>query len=127
VEGPAGSGAFDALAARLIEALRAPVELDDGRQLFSVTASVGLAIGSYATPDELLRDADLALYAAKAEGKDRYVLYDAGLDRSAEDRADLELELGVAVQEQQFFLAYQPIFDLSAQRVIGVEALIRWR
>jgi diguanylate cyclase (GGDEF)-like protein len=126
VEAARGSDALDKLAGRLIEALRAPVELDDGRQLFSVTASVGLAMGTYRSSDELLRDADLALYAAKAEGKDRYVLYDSRLDRSAETRAELELELGSALQGRQFFLAYQPIFDLAAQRVIGVEALVRW-
>jgi diguanylate cyclase (GGDEF)-like protein len=127
VEAPRGSDAHDTLAERLIEVLRTPVESDDGRQLLSVTASVGLAIGSYTSPDQLLRDADLALYAAKAEGKDRYVLYDTSLDRSAEDRAELELDLGAAVLEQQFFLDYQPIFDLATRRVMAVEALLRWR
>ena len=68
----------DALADRLTETLREPVELGDAGKLFSVTASIGVASGSYATPDDLLRDADLALYAAKAAGKDRYALFDAG-------------------------------------------------
>jgi EAL domain-containing protein (putative c-di-GMP-specific phosphodiesterase class I) len=107
--------------------VRAPVELDDGRQIFSVTASMGLALGQYSSPDELLRDADLALYAAKAEGKDRYVLFDAGLYADAEGRVELELDLAGALREEQLFMLYQPIFDLRGRRVIGVEALLRWR
>jgi diguanylate cyclase (GGDEF)-like protein len=67
------------LAGRLTEVLRAPVELDDSGKLFSVSASIGVASGHYAAPDALLRDADLALYAAKAAGKDRYELFDASM------------------------------------------------
>jgi diguanylate cyclase (GGDEF)-like protein len=127
VEAPVQGAPLDVLADRLVEILRQPVELEDGRKIFSVTVSVGLAVGQYSTPDELLRDADLALYAAKAEGKDRYVLFDASLNEDAEGRVELELDLSSAVQEEQFFLLYQPIFDLPSQRVIGVEALVRWR
>jgi diguanylate cyclase (GGDEF)-like protein len=68
------------LADRLTEVLREPVELHDGRKLLSVSASIGVASGRYAKPDALLRDADLALYAAKAAGKDQYALYDASMD-----------------------------------------------
>ncbi len=117
----------DVLADRLTEALRAPVELGDAGKSFSITASIGVAIGHYSTPDELLRDADLALYAAKAAGKDRYALYDAGLYADAEGRLDLESDLSAAVEEDQLFLVYQPIFDLTSQRVVSVEALVRWR
>jgi EAL domain-containing protein (putative c-di-GMP-specific phosphodiesterase class I) len=92
-----------------------------------VTASIGLALGQYSSPDELLRDADLALYAAKGEGKDRYVLFDAGLYADAEGRVELELDLSSALREEQLFVLYQPIFDLRGRRVIGVEALLRWR
>ena len=117
----------DVLADRLTEALREPVELGDAGKSFSITASIGVAIGNYATPDELLRDADLALYAAKAAGKDRYALYDAGLYGGTEGRLDLEADLSAAVDADQLFLLYQPIFDLASQRVVGVEALVRWR
>jgi diguanylate cyclase (GGDEF)-like protein len=126
VEGPASDAALDLLADRLIDVLRQPVELDDGRKIFSVTASIGLAVGQYSTPDDLLRDADLALYAAKAAGKDRYVLFDSSLNADAEGRLELELDLSSAVQNGEFFLLYQPIFDLPSQTVIGVEALVRW-
>jgi diguanylate cyclase (GGDEF)-like protein len=127
VEAPTGGTSLDQLANRLIDVLRQPVELGDGRKIFAVTASVGIATGRYRNPDDLLRDADLALYAAKAEGRDRYVLFDPKLYEDAEVRLQLEVDLGVALQEEQFFLLYQPIFDLPHQRVVSVEALLRWR
>jgi diguanylate cyclase (GGDEF)-like protein len=127
VETPNPEAALDILAERLIEVMRAPVELEDGRHTVAVTASVGVAVGAYDTPDQLLRDADLALYAAKAEGKDRYVLYDPSLNHEASDRESLEVELSAAVAEQQLFLQYQPIFDIREHRAIGVEALVRWQ
>jgi diguanylate cyclase (GGDEF)-like protein len=127
VEAPASDAALDLLADRLIEVLRQPVELDDGRKIFSVTASIGLAVGQYATPDDLLRDADLALYAAKAAGKDRFVLFDSSMYEHAEGLLELELDLGSALHAEEFFLLYQPIFDLPSQRMIGVEALVRWQ
>ena len=127
VESPARDGSLDELADRLIDVLRQPVELEDTRQTFTVTASIGLALGRYASPDQLLRDADLALYAAKAAGKDRYALFDPSLYEDAEGRMELELELGSALAKQQFFLLYQPIFELPGRRMIGVEALLRWR
>ena len=127
VETTPGELTADALADRLTETLREPVELGDAGKLFSVTASIGVASGSYATPDELLRDADLALYAAKAAGKDRYALFDAGLHADAEGRLALQSDLSAAVDDEQLFLHYQPIFDLASRRVVGVEALVRWR
>jgi len=127
VESATDGPAPEALADRLIETLREPVELGDAGKSFSVTASIGVAVGRYATPDELLRDADLALYAAKAAGKDRHVLFDAGLYGDAEGRLALQADLGAALSERQLFLAYQPIFDLARQRVVGAEALVRWR
>jgi len=117
----------DVLADRLTETLREPVELGNEGKSFSVTASIGVAAGRYTTPDDLLRDADLALYAAKAAGKDRYALFDAGLYGDAEGRLALQADLSSAVAEDQLFLLYQPIYHLPSQRVVGVEALVRWR
>jgi diguanylate cyclase (GGDEF)-like protein len=127
VEATPDQVAPDVLADRLTETLREPVELGDAGKFFSVTASIGVASGQYATPDDLLRDADLALYAAKAAGKDRYALFDAGLYADAEGRLALQADLSAAVEENQLFLLYQPIFDLASQRMVGVEALVRWR
>ncbi|HEX7610639.1 MAG TPA: EAL domain-containing protein, partial [Solirubrobacteraceae bacterium] len=127
VEAPASDAALDLLADRLIDVLRQPVELDDGRKIFSVTASIGLAVGQYSSPDDLLRDADLALYAAKAAGKDRFVLFDASMYADAEGRLELELDLSSALQSEELFLLYQPIFDLPRQKLVAVEALVRWQ
>jgi diguanylate cyclase (GGDEF)-like protein len=126
VESTTREGPVD-LPDRIIEVLRHGIDLDGSGRTQSFTASVGIAVGQYATPDALLRDADLALYAAKAAGKDRYALFDASMSTSAEGRLELEGDLGAALREEQLFLHYQPIFDLSRHEVIGVEALVRWR
>ena len=127
VESSSREAPLNALADRLIEVLRRPVELGGGGKSFSFTVSIGIAAGHYATPDALLRDADLALYAAKAAGKDRYMLFDASMTTRADDRLELEGELAAAVRGGQFLLHYQPIFELPSGRVLGVEALVRWR
>jgi diguanylate cyclase (GGDEF)-like protein len=126
VESRAQDATVDLLADRLTDVLREPVELRAGRRAFSVTASIGVAVGQYATPDALLRDADLALYAAKAAGKDRYALFDPSMYAGVEGRLELEADLSAAVQKAQFSLLYQPIFGLPSREVVGVEALIRW-
>ncbi len=127
VESTADEATLDILADRLTEVLREPVELDDGRKIFSVTASIGVAVGQHVSPDALLRDADLALYAAKAAGKDRYALFEASMYAGVEGRRELEADLSTALQEDQFFLLYQPIIDMPSREAVGVEALIRWR
>jgi diguanylate cyclase (GGDEF)-like protein len=123
---------IDGLAGRLTRVLRRPVKIDEGRKTISVTVSIGVAVGQYATADALLRDADLALYVAKATGKDRYALFEPSMgagehDRGVDDRVKLHAELTAAVRGGQFFLLYQPIFDLCTREIVGVEALIRWR
>ncbi|MGO8904752.1 MAG: putative bifunctional diguanylate cyclase/phosphodiesterase [Solirubrobacteraceae bacterium] len=117
---------LELLADRLTEILREPVPLGNGAKTISVTASIGVAVGRYASPDALLRDADLALYTAKAAGKDRHVLYDARM-HEAQGRPGLEADLSAAVHAEQLFLLYQPICSLPSREVVGVEALVRWR
>jgi EAL domain-containing protein (putative c-di-GMP-specific phosphodiesterase class I) len=102
------------------------VKIEEAGKTMSFTASIGVAVGQYSAPDELLRDADLALYAAKAGGKDRYVMFDPTMDPGAEHRLQLEMDLKTAVWDEQFFILYQPIFDLASRTLVGAEALVRW-
>jgi diguanylate cyclase (GGDEF)-like protein len=127
VESAARGVRLDSLAQRMIEALHRPIELDDFGPSFVLTASIGVAFGRYATPDDLLRDARLAMVSAKAAGKDRYTLFNANMRTIIEGQAVLEVELNTALQEQQFFLDYLPIYDLETRKVVCLEALIRWR
>ncbi len=126
VESAARGVRLDSLAQRMIEALHQPIELDDFGPSFVLTASIGVAFGRYATVGDLLRDARLALTSAKAAGRDRYTLFNANMRTIIEGRAVLETELNTALQESQFFLLYQPIYDLGTQRAVGLEAQIRW-
>jgi diguanylate cyclase (GGDEF)-like protein len=126
VESAARGARLDALARRVIEALHKPFELEDFGPNFFMTASIGLAFGRYATPDDLLRDAQLALHAAKAAGKDRYTLFNANMRSVIEGRGVLEVELNAALADRQFSLLYQPIYDLGTGKVSGLEARIRW-
>jgi diguanylate cyclase (GGDEF)-like protein len=127
VESAARGARLDSLARRVIEALHKPFALEDFGPNFFMTASIGLAFGRYATPDDLLRDAQLALYAAKSAGKDRYTLFNANMRSVIEGRGVLEIELNNALQEKQFYLLYQPVYDLTTGKVAALEARIRWQ
>jgi diguanylate cyclase (GGDEF)-like protein len=126
VESAARGARLDNLARRVVEALHKPFELDGFGPSFFLTASIGVAFGRYATPEDLLRDAQLALHAAKSAGKDRYTLFNANMRSVIEGRGDLEAELNAALTDKQFFLLYEPIYDVATGRVAGLEALIRW-
>jgi diguanylate cyclase (GGDEF)-like protein len=116
------------VAARLLEVLREPYDLQAqiGRHV-SVTASIGVALGQRANAEELLADADVALYGAKTAGKNNYVVFESAMQTAVQDRLAFELDLADALDNDQLFLVYQPIFDLSTERATGVEALLRWR
>jgi diguanylate cyclase (GGDEF)-like protein len=126
VESAARGARLDSLARRMVEALHKPFELEGFGPNFFLTASIGVAFGRYTAPEDLLRDAQLALYAAKSAGKDRYTLFNANMRSVIEGRGVLEVELNTALAEKQFFLLYEPIYDLSSGRVAGLEALVRW-
>jgi diguanylate cyclase (GGDEF)-like protein len=115
------------VAERLLDALREPFHLEGQETPLSVTASVGIAAGERRTAGELLRDADIAMYRAKWDGKSRYVVFESAMQDSVQSRMELEMDLRVALANEEFFLAYQPTFDLSDMSPNGIEALIRWR
>jgi diguanylate cyclase (GGDEF)-like protein len=113
------------IAERLLEAIKEPFHAGDST--VTVTASIGIAAGTQAGVEELLRDADIAMYRAKWEGKDRYVTFESGMQDAAQAHMELEMDLRNALANDEFFLAYQPTFDLHEMHPKGMEALIRWR
>ena len=111
-----------------IEAELAKALQFEGREVF-ITASIGIALSSahLGMPEEILRDADLAMYHAKAKGKARHEVFDSSMSASALDRLDLEMDLRSAISRHEFRLHYQPILRLDTGRITEVEALIRWQ
>ena len=125
------SGQFDAdrpraLAQGILDMMRLPIEAD-GHQI-ATAVSIGIAIGPAdgEDADELLKNADLALYLAKEDGRGVFRFFEPALDAAARWRRQVELDLREAIQEGQFVLHYQPVFDLKADRIGGFEALVRW-
>jgi diguanylate cyclase (GGDEF)-like protein len=114
------------IAERLLEALSEPFALASCGARLKVTASVGVAAGQRASGEELLRDADIAMYRAKCNGKDRFVAFESEMQGAVQSRLELEMDLREALQNEEFFLVYQPIFNLNDMSPSGVEALIRW-
>ena len=114
------------LADALIETLDLAFTLD-GREV-RVGASVGVAYSAAeGGADTLLSNADIAMYHAKAAGKNRHVSFQPQMQDILHERLRLEADIGRALAQQEFFLEYQPIVDLGSRSLLGVEALVRWR
>jgi diguanylate cyclase (GGDEF)-like protein len=126
-EGMSLAAGPELIAERLLDALAQPFRLDgpDATRL-AVTASVGIAMGARESAEELLRDADVAMYRAKWDGRNRYVVFESAMQDEVQSRMELEMDLREAMQNEQFFLVYQPTFDLQSMSPTGVEALLRW-
>jgi diguanylate cyclase (GGDEF)-like protein len=114
------------IAERLLDALRDPVLVGEEQTSVMITASIGIATGDRADAGELLRDADIAMYRAKWSGRDRYVLFECGMADAVQSRMALEMDLRVALENEEFFLAFQPTLNLDDMSPTGLEALIRW-
>jgi diguanylate cyclase (GGDEF)-like protein len=114
------------IAERLAEALAEAFTLEDGKVSLNVSASIGIAAGARTTAEELLRDADIAMYRAKWDGKNRYVVFESEMQDAVQSRLELEMDLREALGNGEFYLVYQPIFNLTDMTPTGVEALIRW-
>jgi diguanylate cyclase (GGDEF)-like protein len=114
------------VAERIMAELQRPFFLR-GQDVF-VSVSIGIALSSsgYEHPDDLLRDADLAMYRAKAGGKSRYVVFDHAMHARAVALLQLETDLRLAIERNEFRLLYQPVVWVGSGRIGGVEALVRW-
>jgi diguanylate cyclase (GGDEF)-like protein/PAS domain S-box-containing protein len=119
-------GQANAIAFEIQEALRSAVSVA-GREVFT-SASIGIAFGDtqHTSPDEIMRDADTAMYHAKAHGKARHELFDAAMHKRAQDRLSLENDLRHAVKNHDFEVVYQPIVFLATGMCVGFESLVRW-
>jgi len=122
------SDATDAVrvAQRIQDELSQPFVLDKNSAF--ATASIGIALSSsgYDRPDDILRDADIAMYRAKENGKARYEVFDHGMHARAVSRLQLESDLRQAIERNEFCVYYQPIVSLETGRLAGFEALVRW-
>ena len=114
------------IAFRVQETLSKPFSIG-GREVFT-SASIGIAFGAaeYNTPDEMMHDADTAMYQAKAHGKARHEVFDADMDARARDRLGLENDLRRAVIGNDIEIHYQPIVSLASAMCVGFESLVRW-
>jgi diguanylate cyclase (GGDEF)-like protein len=127
-EGMSLAAGPELIAERLLGALKQPFKLKGAENTrLVVTASVGVAMGDRATAEELLRDADIAMYRAKWDGKNGYVVFESGMQDAVQSRMELEMDLRDAFEKEEFFVVYQPTFNLREMIPTGMEALIRWR
>ena len=119
-------GLLESLARTLIEQVSRPYNIDGHRVV--IGASVGVAIGDpgRCTADSLVRDADLALYAAKDAGRGKHCFYEQAMHTEASDRQVLENDLRQAIDKGELWVAYQPIIEAVSEEVSGFEALVRW-
>ena len=126
LNGLADDAQANAIAFRIQESVSAPFSID-GREVFTST-SIGIAFGPahYTDPDEVMRDADTAMYHAKARGKARHEVFDADMHARVRDRLSLENDLRRAIMNHDFEVHYQPIVSLTSGMCIGFESLIRW-
>ncbi|MGI9245302.1 MAG: putative bifunctional diguanylate cyclase/phosphodiesterase, partial [Steroidobacteraceae bacterium] len=126
LEGLRHEADVERIAAPICEAFNQPLLLD-GREI-EASASIGVACSRPGDDaEQLLRNADIAMYNAKAAGKARYVIFEPQMQEQLHDRLRLEQDIDLARARDEFFVEYQPVVDLTRRELLGVEALVRWR
>jgi diguanylate cyclase (GGDEF)-like protein len=118
---------ISALASRIVDAVAAPYDIDGQHLVIGVSIGISLAPDDGDNPVELLKNADLALYRAKADGRGTYRFFEAGMDARAQARRVLEQDLRLALKRSEFEVHYQPIRDIASEEIVVCEALVRWR
>jgi diguanylate cyclase (GGDEF)-like protein/PAS domain S-box-containing protein len=111
---------------RLHRALASPIQIGSHEVFCSASIGIALSHPRYEAPEEMLRDADTAMYRAKASGPGRHVVFDPLMHRRALERLELESDLRRAFDRDELELHYQPILDLASHQIVSVEALVRW-
>ncbi len=128
VEEVSATAGPELVAERLLDALKQPFRLGrDEQTTITVNASIGVAVGERIAAADLLRDADIAMYRAKWDGRNGFAVFESAMKDTVQNRMELEIELREALENDEFVLAYQPTLDLSNMRPTGVEALVRWQ
>jgi diguanylate cyclase (GGDEF)-like protein len=121
-----GKDEIGLLATRLIAAVKRPYEIETETFVIGMSAGIAMAPINGTRPDQIVRNADLALYRAKTEGGNRHCFFESRMDSDIRERRMLELEIADAIEQDEFVLHYQPLVSASTLTVIGFEALIRW-
>jgi diguanylate cyclase (GGDEF)-like protein/PAS domain S-box-containing protein len=114
------------LASRVVEVVGAPYEIDGQQVIVGTSIGISVAPADGSDPDQLLKNADIALYRAKAECRGNYRFFEPGMDARAQARRLLEIDLRAALFRGEFEIYYQPIHDLKTDQIICFEALVRW-
>ncbi|WP_407175323.1 putative bifunctional diguanylate cyclase/phosphodiesterase [Bradyrhizobium sp. STM 3562] len=114
-------------AGRLINVLSQPYEIDGNEVVIGASIGIALSPGDGTSGEELLRNADMALYRAKEDGRGVHRFFEPEMDRQAQKRRDMELDLRHAFANGEFELHYQPLVDIASGRISGFESLLRWR
>lgn len=125
--GPCDRRRATTIAQRVLDVFDAPFDI--GVQSVFSSASVGIVLGSavYESPDQILRDADTAMYRAKASGKSNFAVFDEEMHSRARTRFQIETDIRQALERGEFRVHYQPVVALDDRRILGCEALVRWQ
>jgi diguanylate cyclase (GGDEF)-like protein/PAS domain S-box-containing protein len=115
-----------ALATRILEVIGTPTDIEGHNLLVGTSIGIAVAPGDGDEPDQLLKNADLALYRAKSEGRGTYCFFEPEMDQRMQARRSLEKDLRIALAAGQFALHYQPLVNLQRDEICGFEALLRW-
>ncbi|MTV18737.1 MULTISPECIES: EAL domain-containing protein [Bradyrhizobium] len=124
--GVQGGDEAERLARRVVECVGAPYELNGHRVVVGCSVGISMSPGDGTTGEKLLKNADVALYRAKMEGRGTWRFFEPAMDASLQRRRALELDLREAMAKDEFSLYYQPLYDLHLDRICGFEALLRW-